>query len=30
MRLLVDEEGLDWDQAWEHHRRDLCATPTTP
>ena len=23
MRLLVDERDLDWDEAWEHHRRDV-------
>ena len=23
MRILLDEEGLDWDAAWAHHRDDL-------
>ena len=23
MRILVDEEALDWDVAWAHHREDL-------
>ena len=24
MRILLDEEGLDWDEAWEHHDENLC------
>ena len=29
MRLLVDEHGLDWDEAWGDHAADAAATRTT-
>ena len=29
MRVLVDEEGLDWDAAWAITEQDVRATPTT-
>ena len=24
MRVLLDEEGLEWDEAWADHNQDLC------
>ena len=24
MRLLLDQEGLNWDEAWEYHNKTLC------
>ena len=24
MRLLIDEEGLSWEEAWDCYNKDLC------